>query len=77
MNEISTISNLQNELLKIYASNIPEEDLLHIKTYLAGYFANKAIKEADEIWKQKGYTNETMNQWLNEDGADYETKNSH
>jgi hypothetical protein len=66
-----SLSNLQQELLKLYASDIDDADLLHIKRYLARYFADKAIKEADKIWDEKGYTNETMNQWLNEDKAAY------
>jgi hypothetical protein len=41
------LSNLQQELLKIYGSNISEADLLHIKDYLARYFARKANSEAD------------------------------
>jgi hypothetical protein len=49
---------------------------LHIKRYLARYFAFKAIDEADQIWDQKGYTNETMDQWLNEDKAPYGNKDS-
>ncbi|ANH81107.1 hypothetical protein A8C56_09060 [Niabella ginsenosidivorans] len=66
-----TLSNLQQELIKLYSTDIKEEDLLHIKRYLASYFANKAIDEADVIWMQKGYTNDTMNQWLNEDKPAY------
>lgn len=58
------LSNLQQELLKIYSLDIPEEDLQHIKKYLATYFAEKAIKGADKVWDQEGYTNETMNRWL-------------
>jgi hypothetical protein len=65
------LSNIQQELLKIYASDIDEADLIHIKRYLANYFAGKAIKEADKIWDEKGYTDETMKQWLNEDEANY------
>lgn len=65
------LSNIQQELLKLYSSNIDEADLLHIKKYLADYFANKAIREADNIWEQKGYTDETMNHWLNEDNEKY------
>jgi hypothetical protein len=74
MSTTNTISNLQQELLKLYSSDISEEDLLHIRRYLAKYFADKAIKEADKIWDQKGYTNETMEHWLNEDESNYETK---
>lgn len=60
------LSNLQQELLKIYSSDIEEADLLNIKKMLANYFAEKAIKEADEIWDMKGYTNDTMQEWLTE-----------
>lgn len=65
------LSNLQQELLKLYSSNIDEADLLHIKKYLAKYFAEKAIAEADKVWEEKGYTNETMKLWLNEDREKY------
>lgn len=68
MQAASSISNIQQELLKLYASNIAESDLLNIKRYLAKYFALKAINEADSIWEEKGYDNDTMNKWLNEEG---------
>lgn len=70
------LSNLQQELLKLYSSDIPEADLLHIKRYLARYFAGKAIKEADDIWEKKGYSGDTMDNWLNEDQPPYGDKNS-
>ncbi len=65
------LSNLQHELLKLYASNIDDADLINIKRYLAKYFADKAITEADKIWDKNKYTNETMEQWLNEDEESY------
>lgn len=71
MQQFQSLSNLQQELLKLYSSNIEDADLLHIKRYLARYFADKAINEADKIWDEKKYTNETMHQWLNEDDVDY------
>ena len=76
MSAAQPLSNLQQELLKIYGSNISDADLLHIKSYLARYFAGKAISEADNIWEQKGYSNELMNQWLNEDQGSYGNKSS-
>ena len=63
-------------LLKLYSFDIAEADLLHIRQYLAKYFAFKAIGEADKIWDEKGYTNETMDQWLNEEETPYGTKDS-
>ena len=59
MSAAHPLSNIQQELLKLYSSDIAEADLLHIKRYLAKYFAFKAIGDADAIWDQKGYTNET------------------
>ena len=60
------LSNIQQELLKLHSSNIAETDLVNIKRFLAKYFASNAIGEADRIWEQKGYNNETMDKWLNE-----------
>jgi hypothetical protein len=77
MSAARPLSNLQQELLKLYAANVEEADLLHIKHYLAKYFADKAIKEADKIWNEKGYSSDTMNQWLNEDEPKYGNKDSH
>ena len=64
------LSNIQQELLKLYSSDISEDDLLHIKNYIARYFAFKSIAEADKVWDEKGYTNDTMDQWLNEEDSE-------
>ncbi|MFC0184023.1 hypothetical protein SAMN04515674_102437 [Pseudarcicella hirudinis] len=61
------LSNIQMELMKLYSSDIDDSDLLHIKNYLAQYFMQKAIDEADAIWKKKGYSDELMDEWLNEE----------
>lgn len=71
-----TLSNLQQELLKLYASDVEDIDLIHIKRYLAKYFADKAIKQADKIWDEKGFTERTTEQWLNEDEKPYKKDNS-
>lgn len=66
MPPVYPLSNLQQELIKLYNADIKEDYLLHIKQYLASYFTGKAMNEADNIWEQKGYTSDTMNQWLND-----------
>ena len=58
MQQTQSLSNLQQELLKLYSSGIEDADLLHIKKYLAKYFADKAIQEADKIWDEKNYSEE-------------------
>lgn len=58
------LTNLQLELLKIYSIDIDDEQLLEIKKLLAKYFAEKATAEADRLWDERGWTNETMKEWL-------------
>ncbi len=58
MNSDTTIqqpfSNVQLELLKLFASNVPDEDLLEIKSVLSKYFFEKAKDAADKAWDEKG-----------------------
>ena len=58
------LTNLQLELLKMYSIELPEEQLLEIRDLLARYFADKASDEMDRLWNERGWTNETMDQWL-------------
>lgn len=53
-------TNLQLELLKIYARRVEEQDLLEIKRLLGQYFADKASDLADKIWEEKGLTAEKI-----------------
>ncbi|EDN67912.1 hypothetical protein BGP_3359 [Beggiatoa sp. PS] len=62
----SILSNLQLELLKLYANNISEQQLFEIKLILANYFAQKASDAMDEIWKTQGLTEQTMIEWTYE-----------
>ncbi|MFN7119564.1 MAG: hypothetical protein ACK4TA_22400, partial [Saprospiraceae bacterium] len=57
------LSNLQLELLKLYANNVSEENLLEIKWLLARYFAQKATEAMDKIWEEKGLTVQDMINW--------------
>jgi hypothetical protein len=50
----SQFSNIQLELLKLYARNITDEDLASIKDLLAQFFAKKAIQLANKAWDEKG-----------------------
>ncbi|MFA6599179.1 MAG: hypothetical protein WCS69_15760 [Ignavibacteriaceae bacterium] len=60
------LSNVQEELLKLYSTNLSQEELKELKIVLGKYFAQKATKEVDKIWDEKKYSNETMDTWLNE-----------
>ncbi|HHT9137291.1 MAG TPA: hypothetical protein ACFYEK_08630 [Candidatus Wunengus sp. YC60] len=60
------LTNLQKEILKLYSTEMAEDDLNDLKTLLAKYYAKKAIKEADKIWDEKKISNSDMDIWLNE-----------
>jgi hypothetical protein len=60
------LSNVQLELLKLYSTELDEKDLKELKNQLAAFYAKKSIQEADKVWKEKGYSNQDMDNWLNE-----------
>jgi hypothetical protein len=61
------LSNAQIEILKLLSTNLSEGELEELKNELAQFYAKKAIKSANQAWQEKGLSNETMDQWLNED----------
>lgn len=62
----SVLSNMQKELLKLYSTDIPDEQLEEIKLLLSNYFADKATEEMDKLWDKNNWNEQTMNQWANE-----------
>jgi signal-transduction protein with cAMP-binding, CBS, and nucleotidyltransferase domain len=61
------LSNIQEELLRLYSTGISDEQLSEIKDVIAKYFFQKAIDGATKVAEEKGYTQETFDSWLNED----------
>jgi hypothetical protein len=66
MEAAEKLTNVQIELLKLFRYNLPEKQLTEIKNMLAKYFANSAGDEMDKLWDEKGWDNNTMNDWANE-----------
>ncbi len=60
------LSNLQVELLKVYSAGVPDEWLVDIREMIARYMLEKARNEADKIWKEKGFSEKTIEKWLKE-----------
>ncbi len=63
----SKLSPLQLELLKVYSFNPSEKELLEIKNMLAAFFAHRFVEKVHSAAADKGISNETLDQWLNED----------
>jgi hypothetical protein len=58
------LSNVQMEILKLYSTDIPHDELLELKKVIAEFFAKRAITGADKIWEEKKLSNKTMDEWL-------------
>ena len=63
---VKELSNVQRELLKLYANNVPDEQLLEIRMLLGQYFAEKATQLMDEFIEEKGLTEQDLINWTNE-----------
>jgi len=50
------LSLLTLELLKLFARDVFEKDLIEIKGFLVKYFAGKAMDLADETWDKNSWT---------------------
>lgn len=60
-----SLSNLQLELLKLYAQNVSNQDLTNIRDLIAQYFAEQAMDMADQVWEDKGWTDEDSHRLAN------------
>ena len=60
------LTNLQQELLKIFSIELSDKELLEIKHLLATHFASKASDEMDRLWETNQRNQETMETWLAE-----------
>ena len=58
------LTNVQLELLKAFSLNLPEADLKKIQAFITSLLLERAHDAADAAWEERGYTNETMEEWL-------------
>ena len=63
---VGSLTNLQRELLKVFSVDLNENQLIDIRALLTKYFAESATREMDRLWDERGWTQETMNEWANE-----------
>ncbi len=58
------LTNVQLEVLKAFAYNLNESDLLEFKDLVASYFAKKAISSADKVWDEKKWSDNDIDKML-------------
>jgi len=61
-----SLSNLQLEILKAYAHQLSETDLLDLKRTLASFFSQRLIKQADISWDEKKWNDADVDKILGE-----------
>jgi hypothetical protein len=59
------LSNVQIELLKLYANEVSESSWLEIKQLLAKYFADKASDAMDQFCADHDLSAQDMMDWAN------------
>lgn len=59
-------NNAQKELLKLFETDLTETELAELRQLLGAYYGNKAIQEANKLWDDHHFSEETMNSWLSE-----------
>ena len=62
--ESTKFTSLQLEMLRLFAVNPPEHELLEIKDMIAKYFLRKAMNQIAQIEAKRGTTNEDLDKWL-------------
>ena len=59
------LNNVQIELMKLFSTNLSDNELMELRDLLSRFYADKAIRKADSIWEEKGLTNDDMERLLN------------
>ena len=59
------LNPLQLEMLKLFSVKMGQDDLLELKEIIVKYLADKTVREADKLWDEKGWTDKTMEEFLN------------
>jgi len=59
------LTNVQQELLRVFATQVSEEHLLELRQVIARFLLEKARDRADQIWEEKGLTEQGMINWTN------------
>lgn len=70
------LNDLQLEILKLFSRELDEQDLLAIKRLIVRYLAEKVTRLADEVWEDRGWTEEDIEKMLRiHERTPYDPKN--
>lgn len=58
------LTNAQLEVVQLFNLDLSEEELQELRRLLIAYKAARLFRKADEVWEAKGWTQETMDNFL-------------
>ena len=58
------LTNAQLEVMQLFSLNLSEEEMQELKRLLIAYKAARLFRKADEVWKARGWTQETMDNFM-------------
>lgn len=58
------LNDTQRELLKLFARDLPENELLEVKQLLVKWLSAKLDRETEQVWAEKGWTSQHMEDLL-------------
>ncbi|GHU13176.1 hypothetical protein FACS189441_0120 [Betaproteobacteria bacterium] len=61
----TALNPIQMQLLHIFKYQRDEKELEEMRDILLDYLDKKIQKEAGQVWEERGYSNELMDEWLN------------
>ena len=61
------LTNVQQEILKLYATQFTEQEIEDFRKELGSYFARKTTEAADRAYSARQYSVDDIEQWLHED----------
>ncbi len=63
---MASISNIQRELLRLYARDVSDETLRDVKKLLATYFAGRATDQMDRFLERTDTSVKNISDWADE-----------
>ena len=61
------LNDIQIELLRMFANNLPDEYIIEFKKAMANFLVEKILDRGDEICEERGYTKETFENMVEND----------
>lgn len=57
------LTNVQRELLDVFALDVPDQDLVELRRVLARFFADRASRAMDQVVGDQGLTDDDFRAW--------------